>query len=82
MPESSSEFRPSLFDDGFDTTVVRDCGCTLRVRQRDSVFPLPVWNVGDWLSCPVHSAAVGFDQATGDPILNRDKRVIEVRYEA
>lgn len=73
---------PSLIDDGFATTLVLDCGCTRRVHNGDPRrFDVP-FKVGDRLSCPRHSVAVGKDPATDENLLDRDRHITEVRDES
>lgn len=66
-----------MIDDGFNTTVVLDCGCEMRVNVDD----LRGYNVGDWFGCQRHSEMYGYDPNYGDPLVERDKRVTEVRRE-
>lgn len=65
--------------DGFDLTVVLDCGDWF--RQRD-VPGLPNPKIGDYYACSTHSEVHSFDHATGDANYERDIRVVEVRRES
>lgn len=61
--------------DGYNTTVVLDCGDSFRLNVQDG-YPPP--RVGDWWSCGVHSATYDYDPRTGEPNLERDHQAVEV----
>lgn len=64
----------SLMDDGYDTTIVLDCGCEMRLNLGDD----PRFKVGDFFGCQQHSEPFGFDPKYGTPLVERDRRVTEV----
>ena len=68
----------SLFADGYTTTVVLDCGCSFRLNQSLSDSPV---KVGDYFGCQRHSEVYGYDPKYGHELVNRDRRVSEIRDE-
>lgn len=62
--------------DGFDTTLVLDCGCTMRSNS-EAEKPLVGW----YFSCHLHSPHEGYDPDDGLPLYDRNRKVIEVRSE-
>ncbi len=64
-------------NDGYDTTVVLDCGHVVRLN---TVPGLPDLAPGDWCSCFFDSAIYEYDRY-GGPKYERDRRVTQVRRE-
>jgi len=67
-------------DDGYNTTVVLDCGCTFRLN----LGPDDEWMVDYYASCPTgqHSEIREYDQRTGDPIYERDRLTVAIQPDA
>lgn len=63
--------------DGFNTILVLDCGCKLRLNDFSKYLS---FGLGDWFSCPsgLHSAIYKYDSSDGSPVYNRDRKVVRV----
>ena len=65
-----------MSDDGFNTTVTLDCGCEARLNlPADNDWG---WKVGAYDWCSDHSEIYGYDESTGEPKYERDRRVVAV----
>lgn len=71
----------ATINDGYNRTVVLDCGCESRLNVQPGYMEP---KVGDFWPCWTnqHSAVWQYDERTGDPIFDRDRRCTEVRIES